>query len=385
MRLLLRLGEQLSIGTLTAELPDGTVRRFGTAGTRPAAHIVVHRDRLARRFLMGGNLGFCEAYIDGDWSSPDVEALFTLFLVNQRALQRRMQGRFWFRALGRVRHWLNANTRSGSKRNIIAHYDLGNRFFAEWLDPTMTYSSAFFDGTEDLAAAQRRKYARLADGLALAPDRHLLEIGCGWGGFAEYAAAERGAIVTGITISPAQYEFARKRLFEAGLAERADIRLVDYRDVEGEYDHVASIEMFEAVGEAYWPAYFDTLRQRLRPGGTAGLQIITIEDGLFDSYRRKPDYIQRYIFPGGMLPSPAALDREVARAGLVTRAVAEFGEHYARTLRDWNGRFQAAWPRLNAMGYDTRFKRLWEQYLAYCAAGFQVGTINVRQTILGRG
>jgi len=385
MRLILALGERLRVGTLAVTLPDGSLRRFGGAEPGPDAVLHVHRDRLARRFLVGGKLGFCEAYLDGDWSSPDAEALFTFFLLNEAALAEAMQGRPWFRALQRAAHLLRGNDRRGARRNIAAHYDLGNAFYEHWLDPTMTYSSALFEPeAADLAAAQRNKYAALARRLGMAPGDRVLEIGCGWGGFALYAAGEVGAHVTAITISEAQCAYARRRVHEAGLAERVDVQLRDYRDVDGRFDRIASIEMFEAVGETYWPAFFRTVRERLTSGGTAALQVITIADGHFERYRRGADYIQRYIFPGGMLPSPSALRRQIERAGLSLRDWAGFGGDYVRTLREWNRRFQAAWPDIQGQGFDPRFKRMWEQYLHYCAAGFRTGRIDVVQVALRR-
>jgi len=405
MRLMLSLGHRLEIGTLDVVLPDGETRRFGGRAAGPAARLEIHRDRLARRFLTGGNLGFCEAYLDGDWSSPDPEALFVFFLVNRDHIAGEMAGRPWVRLAGRIAHAFRANTRAGAKRNIAKHYDLGNAFYETWLDPTMTYSSAVFDdGAGDaiafaptpddagaardlgatLAAAQTAKYQRLCEVMGLERGQSVLEIGCGWGGFAEHAAREYDARVTAITISREQHDYARKRVHEAGLADRVEVRLQDYRDVEGRFDRIASIEMFEAVGAEYWARFFAGLRDRLAPGGVAGLQVITIADRYFDDYRRGADYIQRYVFPGGMLPSPAALDREVAAAGLTTGRIETFGGDYAATLRAWNRRFQVAWPGIRAMGFDDRFKRLWEQYLAYCAAGFGVGTIDVRQMAVHR-
>ncbi len=385
-RLFLGLGERFDTGTLTVELPGGLVRRLGGARPGPEAHLAIHHPRLARRFLLRGNLGFCEAYIDGDWSSRDVEALFRFFLVNQERVAEEMRGRPWIRALTWLRHAMRRNTRAGSRRNIAQHYDLGNEFYARWLDPSMTYSSAVFDSPAmALQAAQRRKYALLADRLELVPDQRVLEIGCGWGGFAEYAAGERGAQVTAITVSQAQHDFARRRIFEAGLAERVDVRLQDYRDTTGRFDAVASIEMFEAVGERYWPRFFATVSDRLGEAGRAALQIITIDDAHFAQYRRSADYIQRYIFPGGMLPSLPMLDRLSRGAGLEMVDTAGLGAHYARTLRDWNSRFQAAWGEIAQMGFDLRFKRMWEQYLHYCAAGFTVGRIDVHQVALRKG
>ncbi len=378
LRLFLGLAHYLRVGTLTVRLPDGGERRFGGHEPGPEAVLELHRDRVARRYLARGNLGFCESYLDGDWSSPDVEALFTLFLLNKERLQDTMLGGRWFRALQTMLHWMRPNSRRGARRNIAEHYDLGNSFFEKWLDPGMTYSSALFEPSDtDLCQAQRSKYRRVADRLELAPEDSLLEIGCGWGGFAEYAAAERGARVTAITISREQHDFALRRIFEAGLADRVEVRLQDYRDVPERFDRVASIEMLEAVGERYWPGFFAGLRDRLRGGGTAVLQVITIADRYLAEYRSCPDYIQRYIFPGGMLPSHGVLNEQLRAVGLTVREMAGFGEHYVRTLREWNSRFQGAWPDLERLGFNDRFKRMWEQYFHYCAAGFRVGTIDV--------
>jgi cyclopropane-fatty-acyl-phospholipid synthase len=249
----------------------------------------------------------------------------------------------------------------------------------------MTYSSARFERPgQALLDAQRNKYRTLAHGMDLRPDQRVLEIGCGWGGFAEFAAREVGARVTGITISREQYAFARQRIFEQGLAERAEIRLIDYRDVEGQFDRVASIEMFEAVGERYWPTYFGSIHERLRPGGRAGLQIITIRDDVFDRYRRRADFIQKYIFPGGMLPSEARLRQETDRAGLAWTGISRFGQHYADTLAAWGQRFEAAWDDIRRQGFDERFRRLWRFYLAYCEAGFRTGRTDVVQLGLAK-
>ena len=385
MRVMLALGNRVAVGSLEVTLPDGSRRSFRGPQPGPDAVLHIHRDRLARRFLIGGNMGFCEAYIDGDWTSPDVETLFRFFLLNAGALHQQMRGRLWFRVVQRFGHLLRPNSRRGARRNIAQHYDLGNEFYRAWLDPSMTYSSALFppDGPADLGAAQHRKYEALARRLHLTDRDRVLEIGCGWGGFAEFAA-RIGARVTAITISREQWAFARRRLADAGLAERVDVQLRDYRDVEGRFDKIASIEMFEAVGERWWPAFFDGVRRNLKPGGRAGLQIITINNSDFQRYRRGTDYIQKYIFPGGMLPSPQVLKRSLENAGLSLRDWASFGPDYARTLRVWNDRFQAAWPRIEAMGFDRRFKRLWEQYFHYCAAGFAIGTIDVAQVAVSR-
>ena len=385
MRIILALAQRTAVGSVDVVLPDGTQRRFVGHTAGPQAQLTIHRDRLARRFLVAGNLGFCEAYLDGDWSSPDVETLFRFFLANAEALRQEMQGKVWYRFVQRVSHMLRPNSRSGARRNIARHYDLGNSFYEAWLDPTMTYSSAVFPegSAEDLAAAQTRKYQELARRLALSDRDEVLEIGCGWGGFAEFAGRS-GAKVTAITISRAQWAYARERIAKQGLADRVDVQLRDYRDVDQRFDKIASIEMFEAVGERWWPTFFDGLRTNLKPGGRAALQVITINNRDFPAYRRGMDYIQKYIFPGGMLPSPQALKRGFESAGLSLRDWANFGQDYARTLRAWNTRFQGAWPRIEAAGFDVRFKRMWEQYLAYCAAGFATGTINVAQVAVSR-
>ena len=383
LALALNLAGRLHCGCLEIRLPDGTTRQFRGPEAGPHAAIQLHNGRIARRFLTGGAVGFAEAYIDGDWDTPDLAALLQLLSVNEHAWGQSYFGAIWQRWLRRAQHLLRSNTRRGSRRNIHAHYDLGNAFFAAWLDPSMTYSAALFaPGTQDLEQAQLAKYRALAERIAVVPGQRLLEIGSGWGGFAITAAKEYGATVTSITVSKAQAEHARARVFEEGLADRVEIRLQDYRDVKGRFDRIASIEMFEAVGERFWPSFFQSLRERLVPGGRAGLQLITIADQYFDDYRRNADFIQTYIFPGGMLPSPAALEQQTRRAGLVSEATHSFGDCYARTLQLWNERFQDAWPRVRELGFDERFRRIWTYYLAYCEAGFRTRSIDVVQTIL---
>ena len=370
-------------GRLTLTWPDGLVTETG-AGERPHAQIGLKNWRAVRRAVMGGPLGLAESYLDGDWDTPDLAAVieFGAYLRQQDVLSRPNLVR---RAIERLRHARRENTREGSRRNIAAHYDLGNAFYREWLDPTLTYSSAVFGpGAERLDEAQTNKCRRLIGLLRPAPGQSLLEIGCGWGHFASVAAKEAGLKVTGITLSREQFEFSRRRVFEEGLAERVTIELRDYRDVTERYDHVASVEMFEAVGESYWPAYFAKLRDSLRAGGRAALQVITIDDKLFSGYRRAPDFIQKYVFPGGALPSPAALMDRAKAAGLAWIGAEGFGQHYARTLAEWRRRFVEAWPRIAPLGFDERFKRLWTYYLAYCEGGFRAGNIDVQQIALAR-
>ncbi|MBJ7417605.1 MAG: class I SAM-dependent methyltransferase, partial [Niveispirillum sp.] len=296
MRLLISLAPSIRVGSLTIVLPDGRSHRFD--GTVPGPHgvLYVRNDRLARRMLVGGKLGFCESYLDGDWTSPDVPALFEMALLNETELDRAMNGKAWVRALNFLLHAAKPNSKSGSKRNIAYHYDLGNSFYERWLDPSMTYSAAVYadlDKPEPLYEAQQRKYAAIAARMDLQAGQHVLEIGCGWGGFAEYAAKVVGARVTGVTISKAQHDYAVARMERAGLSHMVDIRLQDYRDITEQFDRIASIEMFEAVGERYWPTYFNTLRDRLKPGGKASLQIITIGEDHFEGYRKGADDIPR--------------------------------------------------------------------------------------------
>ncbi len=367
-------------GTLILRLPDGRVLKTGGNGEGPEARLVLNNWNLPRRALTGGTIGTAESYVDGDWDSPDVTTFLELFLINMEAGEKLAGGAsMLLTALQRLRHWFNTNTRTGSQRNISAHYDLGNAFYSQWLDPTMTYSSALYQtGANDLESAQKAKYQALMDDGGFKPGDHVLEIGCGWGGFAEHAA-RAGARVTGLTISREQHDFARKRVFEAGLAERVEIKFQDYRDETGLYDRIASIEMFEAVGEKYWPTFFGKLKSCLKPGGTAGLQIITINEDAYPMYRARPDFIQRHIFPGGMLPPPSRLDSLGSDSGLAMIGTRIFAHDYARTLAEWRERFHEAWPRIEPLGFDRQFRRLWEFYLYYCEAGFRSHYIDVRQ------
>ena len=385
MRLCLKLITHIKIGQLDVILPDHRVLRFGGKADGPQALLRIHNDRFARRFMIGGQLAFCEAYLDGDWSSPDLAAFFELIQRNAGAMREQLLGGKLSRFIGFVGRALQRNSKRGAKKNIYQHYDIGNAFYGAWLDRSMTYSSAYFaDGITDLEGAQLRKYEEMVRRLDLKKEHHVLEIGCGWGGFAEYAASTVGCKMTCITISQAQHDYAVQRIERVGLSDLVEIHLQDYRDVQGQFDRIASIEMFEAVGEAYWPTYFGTVKERLKAGGRAVLQIITIDDRDFEDYRKGADYIQRYIFPGGMLPSFKALSEQIEDAGLERGDHLSFGQDYARTLALWNERFQAKWPELNSGVLNERFKRLWEQYLAYCEAGFTVGSIDVIQIALDK-
>jgi len=370
----------LERGSLDVHMPDGRTLRFQGRDNGPEAQMIIHDFDFAAELAAGGEVGIAEAFLKGHWESPNLTRFLELFCVNQPVIQKLLDGKPLVRLIQRFQHWRNRNTKSGSRRNIHAHYDLGNQFYSAWLDGTMTYSSALFtESATDLADAQREKYAALARDIDLQPGHHILEIGCGWGGFAEYAAREIGARVTGLTISKEQFDFATERMHKAGLSDRVDIKMRDYRDETGTFDRIASIEMFEAVGEEYWPIYFSQLRDRLKDGGKAGLQVITIQDELFSTYKREIDFIRRYIFPGGMLPTPTIMRDMGEKHGLALSGERIFGLDYAVTLAHWRDRFRKAWPQLTPMGFDEHFRRLWEYYLSYCEAGFRAGTIDVRQ------
>ena len=384
-RIALSLAAGAPRGRLLAVTPDGAERLFRGMEPGPRAELHIAHPRLYRRLLTGGDVAFAEAYLDGDWDSPDLTALIEWGAVNEAAFGASLRGGALARSLRRAAHLFRPNSRGGARRNIAEHYDLGNRFYGCWLDRSMTYSAALFDGPDgDLERAQLHKFRRLAALAGVEAGHHLLEVGCGWGGFALWAAREIGCRVTAVTISRAQHDFAAQRVRAAGLADRVEVRLQDYRDLEGRFDSVVSIEMLEAVGEPYWPRYFGLLRERLKPGGRAALQVITIDDAYFQAYRRDADFIQRHVFPGGMLPSPSALRREVEGAGLVWREDHWHGADYARTLALWHGAFEDAWPRIRDLGFDERFRRLWRYYLAYCEAGFNVGRIDLLQLGLSR-
>jgi cyclopropane-fatty-acyl-phospholipid synthase len=384
-RLALGFAAKLRRGTLDITLLDGRVVRMGGIEPGPAAEMTLRSYSFASRLINAGDIGIAEAYLNGEWDTPDLTQFLYVFCVNHELIQAMLGDKPLLRLLQIVRHWFNRNTRRQARRNIYAHYDIGNAFYSAWLDPSMTYSSGLFeDDTTDLTAAQHNKYRRLAEAIDLQPGQRLLEIGCGWGGFAEYAARTFGAKVVGLTISKEQRDFAQRRIQTAGLNDKVEIRLQDYRDERDRYDRIASIEMIEAVGEAFWPKYFSQLRDRLLPGGLAGIQAITIRDSIFASYRREVDFIQRYVFPGGMLPSPQILKSLGERFGVPVIRERIFGQDYAKTLATWRNNFRSAWPNLTPLGFDERFRRLWEYYLAYCEAGFLSGNIDVRQVVFAK-
>ncbi|MEL6435660.1 MAG: cyclopropane-fatty-acyl-phospholipid synthase family protein [Pseudomonadota bacterium] len=384
-KIALRAALALPKGSLTIQMPDERVVKIQGHEPGPDAVLVLKNWNLPRKALTQATVGVGESYMDGDWTSPDVTQFLALFLENEQWGSRLYTANRLMTAVGRVMHWLNRNTRSKAQKNIAAHYDLGNAFYSQWLDPSMTYSSAIYaDGANDLESAQAAKYRALANAVGIKRGDHVLEIGCGWGGFAEFAASEIGCRVTGLTISKEQLAFAQDRIKKAGLDDKVDLKFQDYRDERGCYDHIVSIEMFEAVGEEYWDTYYAQLKALLKPGGRAGLQIITMNDDTFDYYKLNPDFIQRYIFPGGMLPSPAKLDALRNTHGLHDAGLRIFPQDYARTLADWRVKFWDVWEDIEPLGFDERFKRMWEFYFHYCEAGFGTEFIDVRQIVYQR-
>lgn len=373
----------LDAGSVTLTFPNGTAHSARSEKPGPHADIAIHRFGAVRKMLMRGDVGFAEAYMDGDWTTPDLQAVLDFAYANESALAAPLRATAVFAAGLRLWHRLRANTRAGARRNIAYHYDLGNAFYRLWLDETMTYSSALFerDGMS-LAEAQHAKYRKIIAALGIGTDHRVLEIGCGWGGFAEVAARETGCRVTCITLSREQAAYAERRIAEAGLADRVEIRIQDYRDVTETFDKIVSIEMFEAVGEENWPVYFRAVRDRLKPGGQADLQIITVGEERFEAYRRNIDFIRRYIFPGGMLPTKQILRREVEKLGMRVREVAAFRHSYGETLRRWHQTFEEHWDRIAALGFDDRFRRMWKLYLCGCVSSFESGATDVSQFVI---
>ncbi len=375
----------LSRGRVDIVLPDGRTFRADSGQPGFVATLNVHNDDLFARLIREGDLGFSEAYLEGWWSTPDLMAFMDLVSDDAEAVYDGFPGQALVRAYEKLRFWLQSNTKTQARKNISYHYDLGNAFYGLWLDDTMTYSSAkFITGQEDLEKAQRQKYASIVDEMGAQPGDHVLEIGCGWGGFAEYAAKERGLKVTGLTISQEQFKYAVERIEKAGLSEQVEFKLQDYRDERGQYDGIASIEMFEAVGEKYWPVYFETVRERLKPGKRGTFQIIMVQDHRWEVYKRGVDFIQKYIFPGGMLPAPSILRDQIRKAGLEVAQSVEFGQSYSETLRRWYETFNEKWDQVAELGFDDRFRRMWNFYLASCAGAFRGGICEVTQITVTR-
>tara|TARA_B110000093_G_scaffold58095_1_gene62733 strand:- start:565 stop:1773 length:1209 start_codon:yes stop_codon:yes gene_type:complete len=372
-------------GCIDFVLDDGRTFRAEGPHPGPVCEIQIHNFGIFERLLREGQLGFCDAYLDGQWSTPDLQAFMDYIHADNDEVFDSFPGQKLVQFYERLRFWMQGNSKGQARKNISYHYDLGNDFYGLWLDKTMTYSSALFEtGQESLEEAQMAKYASMVDQMGVNAGDHVLEIGCGWGGFAEYAAKERGLSVTCLTISKEQIKYAQDRINAAGLQDLVTLKLQDYRDETGVYDGIASIEMFEAVGEKYWPSYFQTVHDRLKPGGQATLQIITVRDDRFEIYRKSVDFIQKYIFPGGMLPSPLVLSKQAQEAGLKVVKSIEFGESYSETLRRWHDTFNDKWDQVLAMGFDDRFRRMWNFYLTSCAATFHYGNCDVTQITISK-
>ena len=372
-------------GCIDFVLDDGRTFRAEGPHPGPVCEIQIHNFGIFERLLREGQLGFCDAYLDGQWSTPDLQAFMDYIHADNDEVFDSFPGQKLVQFYERLRFWMQGNSKGQARKNISYHYDLGNDFYGLWLDKTMTYSSAIFTtGQESLEDAQTAKYASMVDQMGVNAGDHVLEIGCGWGGFAEYAAKERGLSVTCLTISTEQIKYAQDRINAAGLQDLVTLKLQDYRDETGVYDGIASIEMFEAVGEKYWPSYFQTVHDRLKPGGQATLQIITVRDDRFEIYRKSVDFIQKYIFPGGMLPSPLVLSKQAQEAGLKVVKSIEFGESYSETLRRWHDTFNDKWDQVLAMGFDDRFRRMWNFYLTSCAATFHYGNCDVTQITISK-
>jgi cyclopropane-fatty-acyl-phospholipid synthase len=385
-RAVFRALKNLKHGCLTLQLPDGQTLRFGQPDSQPgglSGQIRLQNWKLFAATLKSGDIGVAESFINGDWNTPNLTSLLHLLIANRDHFEALIYGSWWGSLLHRARHWLNRNSRRGSQKNIHAHYDLGNEFYRLWLDPTMNYSSAWFEGHRDgsLVQAQHAKVHRALTECAVQPGQRVLEIGCGWGALAEAAAREFKADVTGVTLSNEQLAWGQARLKAAGLS--GELRYQDYRDItDAPFDAIVSIEMFEAVGRAYWPSYFSAVKRLLKPGGAACVQSITIRDDLFAAYVKSSDFIQQYIFPGGLLPSVSAFKAAAAQAGLQVVNTLEFGLDYAETLKRWHAKFVSAEGPVRKLGFDTRFMRIWEFYLSYCEAAFTTGNTSVMQFTL---
>jgi len=383
-RTALRLMQRLSHGTLTVHLPGGTLLRFGN-GDLPSAAITLRNWNVCSASLKSGDIGFAETYIAGDWTTPSLTDLLKVFISNRQHVEDMIYGSWAGRLLYRVKHLLNRNSKANSRKNIHAHYDLGNAFYELWLDGTMNYSSALFEGdlSKPMREAQNAKVRRALRMSGVKPGDRVLEIGCGWGALAEMATTEFGASVTGVTLSTEQLAFANRRMAANGMGSKTDLRLQDYRDVsDAPFDVICSIEMVEAVGREYWPQYFQAVARLLKPGGRACVQSIVIDDALFERYIGSTDFIQQYIFPGGCLPCPREFRREAQAAGLEVIDEFAFGPDYAETLRRWRDQFLAQRQQVLQLGFDERFIRIWEFYLAYCEAAFEKSNIDVVQYTL---
>ena len=375
--------QSLTLGEIKVTFPDGSSKLFKGSRKGPTTDVCFLTEKSIKDTILGGSLGFCEGVIDGNINSSSMSDLIEIGGYQESGLNTSGKGYYLFKLINKVFHLFNRNSIKRARKNISAHYDLGNDFYKLWLDESMTYSSAYFGEKKiSLKEAQENKYKQISKIVDLAKDDNVLEIGCGWGGFAEYAAKNYKSIITAITISKEQFEFTKQRINNAKLSKLVNTRLIDYRKVKGSFDRIISIEMIEAVGEQYWPIYFKQIKNLLKPKGTAAIQVITIDDKFFDNYRKFPDFIQKYIFPGGMLPSMKALEDPINNSGLKIDKVNSFGIDYASTLSIWRNQFNKSWPRIKKLGFDEKFYRMWNLYFSYCEGGFRSGCIDVKQVKL---
>ena len=372
--------KNLKVGEIKVTFPNKDIKTFKGSIDGPSADIIFTTEKSIKDCILGGSIGFCEAIIYDEIQSKDLSKLIEIGAHEESGLNTTGNGHYFFKTLNKFFHLLNNNSLKGSKKNISAHYDLGNKFYKLWLDKSMTYSSAYFGKKNfSLNEAQENKYRKISEMVDLKKQYNVLEIGCGWGGFAEFASKNYNSFVTAITISKEQYEFSKKRIEVKGLNNSVDVKLLDYRNIRGSFDKIISIEMIEAVGEKYWPIYFNQIKNLLKPNGTAAIQVITIDDKYFDGYKKFPDFIQKYIFPGGMLPSMKVLEKPISQSGLKIDKIDSFGKDYASTLSIWKKQFNRAWPKISKLGFDDKFYRMWNLYLSYCEGGFKSGSIDVKQ------
>jgi cyclopropane-fatty-acyl-phospholipid synthase len=371
-------------GSLRMTRPDGSVGEFMGSRPGPAAEIILLDSRVEHALMRHGASALGQGYVEGWWDTPDLAAFLTMAAINQDASFSGPIGSVVKRSISAAWNAVKPDRRAGAVDTMAGHYNLGNDFYELWLDPSMTYSSGVFTHTDDLETAQRAKYEKIAELASVAAGTNVLEIGCGWGGFAEHAG-RLGATVTGLTIAEEQLSYAEKRMAEAGLSDRTTFKLLDFADERHQYDSVVSIEMIESIDQDRWPSLFEAISANLRPGGRAGLQAIVIDDDIWKTYRTRNDFIREYIFPGGRVPPPAVIRRLANSVGLRTIEIVDFGPSYAKTLAAWLVRFDAAWPAISSLGFDERFRRMWRYYLAYCEAGFNTGRISVQQWAFERG
>ena len=374
---------KIKYGNLEVEFPSGDKKNFSGVNDYLSASIKIHNYNFLSYIFKRGSVGYAEAYMKGFYSTPNLTNLLMLSHKNEKFFLDNINSNIFYSSLSKIRHFLNNNTKKQSKKNIRYHYDLGNKFYEKWLDQSMTYSSAIFDNNNtNLSDAQLNKYKKIADSLSLNENSETLEIGCGWGGFSSYVAKNYKCKVDAITISREQYDYTSSKIQKEGLGEKVLVQFKDYREVNKKYSNIASIEMFEAVGKKYWNNYFDVIRNSLSENGKAALQIITINEKRADDYQTRPDFIQQYIFPGGMLPTKKQLELSAKDVGLKCLELISFGKSYAQTLKIWNTQFQDSWNDVSNFGFDIKFKRMWEFYFSYCETGFLSNSTDVSHFLI---